>query len=151
MVLLPPVHVPPMPSRHTAQNRPSLDCVSSRRSRHPIQKGLPYLFYFFRTQIVAHHQQVEHIVPCNARLFAPVIVEKIFPIEPDEVPQQTSKRIIGCGLHRKNRRAPKFRQFPYAQRHFADCAECSSSATLQRPKQIWVRTCIRDPHFPICG
>jgi len=65
-----------MSSRHTAQNRLSLDCVSGQRARHPIQKGLPYPFYFFRTQTVAHHQQVEYIVARNARLLAPVIVEK---------------------------------------------------------------------------
>src|ERR1700722_6597533 len=134
MVLLPPLHVPPMPSRHTAQNRLSFDCVSGRRARHPIQKGLPYLFYFFRTQIVAHHQQVEHIVARNARLLAPVIVEKMLSIEVNEVPQQTPERVIGRGLHLKNRCPPKFRQFPYAQRHFAHCSEGSSSTTLQRPK-----------------
>src|SRR5271165_777123 len=151
MVLLPPLHVPPMASRHTAQNRLPLDGVSARRARHPIQKGLPYLFYFFRTQIVAHHQQVEHIIARNARLLAPMLVEKVFPIESDEVPQQTPKRFVRRGLHRKNRCPPKFRQFPYAQRHFAHCAECSASAALQRPKQIWIVTCIRDAHFSVCG
>src|ERR1700733_6166264 len=151
MVLLPPLHVPPMPSRHTAKNRLSLDCVSSWPARHPIQKRLPYLFYFFRTQIVAHHQQVEHIVSRNLRVLTPVMVEKIFPIEPDEVAQQTPKSVIGSGLHLKNRCTPKFRQFLYAQRHSAHCAECSSSPALQRPEQIWVRTCIREAYFPICG
>jgi hypothetical protein len=76
-----------MASGHTAQNRLSPDGVSDRRARHPIQKGLPYLFYFFRTQIVAHHQQVEHISAGNARVLPPVIVEKMVSIKADEVPQ----------------------------------------------------------------
>src|SRR5208337_3071983 len=97
----PPLHVPPVPSRHAAQNRVSLDGVSGWRARHPIQKGLPYLFYFLCTQIVAHHQQAENIVARNARLLAPMIVKKMLSIEADEVPQQTPKRVIRRGLHRK--------------------------------------------------
>src|SRR3984957_20907472 len=111
MVLLPPLHVPPMPSRHTAQNRLSFDCVSGRRARHPIQKGLPYLFYFFRTQIVAHHQQIEHIVARNPRMLAPVIVEKMLMIEVDEVPQQTAKHVMRRGLDFESRTDTKIREF----------------------------------------
>jgi hypothetical protein len=88
-------------------------------------------------QIVAYHQQVEHIVARNARLLAPVTLKEMLSIEVDEVPQQTPKRVIRRGLHRKNRCAAQFRQFPYAQRQFAHCAECSSSSAVQRPEQIF--------------
>src|SRR5580658_5570823 len=135
MVPLSPLHVPPMPSRHTAQNRLFLDCESGGRARQPIQKGSPDLSYFFGTQVVAHHQQIERIVARNARVLAPVIVEKMLSIEVDEVSQQTPECLIRRGLYPKNRGAPKFRQFPYAQRHLAQCTEGPSSAALQRPKQ----------------
>src|ERR1700678_2041400 len=84
-------------------------------------------------------------------MLAPMIIKKMLSIKVDEITQQTPKRVIRGGLNPKNRCPPIFRQFPYAQRHFAYRAECSSSSTLQRPKQIWVRTCIRDAHLSVCG
>src|ERR1700728_2845641 len=100
---------------------------------------------------MGNHTNFKGVVGRDVSLLSPMIVEKRFPVEVDELPSQAPKRVIGRSLDSDMRASRKLRQVPHTQRQFAHNIEAASSAPFQCPKQIRICTRIGNAYLAVGG
>jgi hypothetical protein len=92
---------------------------------------------------------LKRVIGPQVGLIAPILIEEISPIETHELMNQLSIRVIRRRIDLEVSRSEKFRKVVKPERHFADDAEGSAAASLQRPKQIRIGARIRDLNLAV--
>src|ERR1700735_4484028 len=80
-----------------------------------------------------------------------MVVEEMLPIEAYELADQAPISIIRRRLDLEAGVAKELRKIVQLERNLADDAEGAASTAFERPEQIGVGACVRDPDLSIRG
>src|SRR5271154_5266286 len=147
----PPLDVPEVPRWYARDDHRKLERISFGRLPDPVQEGPPDLFRLRRVQADRDHLDLERVIGPEARLFPPVIVKETLAVEAHKLTDQAPIRIIGRRLDREADHAEILGKVVQLERNSTDDAEGAASAAFQRPEEIGVGACVRDPDLSVSG
>src|SRR5215469_6701490 len=93
-MLFPPVRVPVVARRYASDDHPAFLRVRARRTRDPVEKGLPDRFCLLSVQPEGDHSDLELVVRPQVDLLTPMVVEEMLCIEAHELTNQAPIVII---------------------------------------------------------
>src|SRR5262249_39015694 len=97
------------------------------------------------------HRDFEGVVRTQARLLAPVIVEKVVAVETYELADEPPVRIVGRRGDFEVDGSEVFGKVVGLNRQPADDPEGAAAATLECPEGVGFGACVSDSNLPIGG